>query len=286
MTTIVHVILTGIVSIIPVPQAQGGGYIVRLQDARSAAMPHYPSLMAVRATVTGASLSTPDASEMLTDGTEVAAWMMPQNGPVTVNSKIRDGAVQIDIPHLLEIAAGCKGVAKCAAAKPATTYSNVDLHITQGTLVTTNLTDKNWYFETELANKSRPLAQELCWTFTIDGSALELDLPGLGTVTVAPLSSGRSIELRLQNTLKDDLIPYPPQTAAKDEHVKLYFELSQAKPTSPPALMSTASTAASCPTHIAHQLDGDGVAELIPEDKVEARDPAAIRINCPPALWK
>ena len=307
MPTIVHVIITGIVSLIPVPQANGGGYIVRLQDARGAGAEHHPSLMVARESISGRSLPRPRASEILDDGEglEVAAWTMPQNGLIRVVNKIRDGAVETDMPHVLEIEHGCGKVKDCPVPKPANAYAHVDLRITQGTIVTTNATDEEWRFDNEAESAQRPLAQELCWTFTIDESVLDLELPGIGTVAIAPLQTSRAIELRLQNTLLADLIPskslVPPE---EDHHVELYFQLSKNPPEPPRYLVSKKEAeSVTLPPHPVHELDGDAVAarrEPFTEDQVECdcegeehADPdahagglSAIRINCPPALWK
>ena len=281
MATPVHVLITGIASVIP-PGSSGAEHLVRLQDARGASHhAHFPSILTVRQKIEFATNPPPpDDSLVLTDGLEVAAWKIPANGDITVATPPLDGTLQTSLPYVLRIAKGCGGKPNCAKPNMGGARRHVDLRLTGGFLTTTNLTHQMWFFENESPPDPRWLAQELCWSFNIREPELKLVLPGLGTVTVKRLQNDEPIELRLQNTLGSDLIPSKPQQASEDEHVRLYFDLSSNAPGSRPALKALIPSPPAPPIHAGHQLDGDSIAQRNPRPSTQA-----IRINCPPALW-
>ena len=272
--TDVHVILTGIVSLIPDPATNA--WKIRLHDERSTPMhmmDHYPSILVDRADL--ASPPSPDCSKTLPSGTVLYAWKL-SNGDINIKSTFNSPAITLTPPPLLlSIEKGCTaagGGPQCPITKP---FPKVEMKAAFGSLTATELEDDMWQWNTLPADW---IAQEVCWNFMIDGTELEIDLPyNVTTLTlkiVAPPNG--NIELRLQNTLDTDIFPTKPPIPkpSPNRHTDLYFDESSAPPSPLPVLQSqTGGNKPVLPHHAPHRLTDSNIGT------------EGLRVNCPPALW-
>jgi hypothetical protein len=293
--THVHVIFSGIVSLIPHP-AQGGmpaGWTIRLQDARSHHMhPHKPSVVAeIHGGLTTPSRG-PDTTQQYSDGTHLGAWLLA-NGSIQIMSKITSAAItSVDpLPNVLAISNACGTSKPCSLAQG--NYPGVDLEVTKGNVEATELERGMWKFH---SNKAKPqwIAEEVCWSFDIDGTELQLSLPDSRgkRLTLAIRAPGNSdIELRLQNTLGVDVFPSKGIKSSTDAHAQLYFLQSAKKPKSPPMLESYPKVGVE-PTlsNHRHRLCDEVIGSKTPVPLAKRKRGVkpnflTLRINCPPAQW-
>lgn len=282
-STHVHVILSGIVSLIPDTNTPPKSWTVRLHDARS--HPHHahvPSIVVEHDN--SSSSSAPDRSQKSPSGTLLDAWFL-DNGVIKVNSTILSLAISspYPLPFVLTIEGACGGVADCPIAK---TYDGVTARVEQGSLETTELEPEQWQWK---ASSAAPvwIAEEVCWHFEIDGTTLELELPHKGTTlklninapTGGTPTKGGDIELRLQNMREQDVFPIFGTKPSIDPHSGLYFDQSTAQPSPIPVLEQATPTGTqpALPDHM-HRLT---------DTKIGTIDPGpSLRVNCPPAQWK
>lgn len=275
--TVVHVIFTGIVSLIP----QDGSYLVRLQDASMAHEPHFASLLAEEPNVIAR--ASPEVTAHQVVGPKLAAWRIP-NGTIRVENRILDDVLAHDLGNVLEIADACPGD-RCGVAKRS--YDGVELYIDRGTLTATALESHPWRWKSESADRSRFIAEEICWTFRISGRTLKLSLPdGKGGATSLHLKApkdGGDIELRLQNVPKIDFIPtIGAGIPDEDHHAAMYFLQSVWPPEFAPPLI--AGPRQPIPRqHPNHRLTGHEIARRV---RLSTSLEKSIRVNCPPALWQ
>ena len=151
------------------------------------------------------------------------------------------------------------------------------------------------------------LAQEVCHSFRLNGRSLNVSFQreGLEVATMRLVSrSGEPIELRIGNTPEDEIFVAAGANAnpMTDEHVKLYYELSE--PEVPAAARAQLVRIDDSPNDDcngaghAHRLDGHAMAARLQAiERAQLRDVAgkhrgaarAKRVggmNCPPALWE
>jgi hypothetical protein len=282
-STHVHVILTGLISLIP----RSRGWIVRLQDARNdTEHPHVPSIVVERG-----NLSSPPTAKPYKcngDGT-LDAWLLG-NGKIEVKSTINSGAIYSSrpLPYVLKIEEGCGGVANCPIVKA---YNGVRMQVTKGSLEATKLEDGVWQWG---VSKNRPvwIAEEVCWHFEIDGSVLELWLPHktgklklkVGAPQGGKPTKGGDIELRLQNTLEEDIFPRFGNKTDSDPHAPMFFYQASAKPRQEPALKRSRGGRAPKLPHYMHRLTSANIGSK-PPMAMQLSPPVSLRVNCPPAQW-
>jgi hypothetical protein len=286
-STYVHVIMTGIISLIPDANTPPKSWNVRLQDAQmDPKFPHVPSIVVEHGNVSSA--TAPDRSNM--DGT-LDAWLL-EDGEINVKSTILSAAITSSrpLPYVLSIEDGCGGVANCPIAK---TYNGVSMLVTQGSLEATELEDSMWQWD---VLKAPPvwIAEEVCWRFEIDGPELELWLPyktgQLKLKIVAPTGGtptrGGDIELRLQNTMDMDIFPmFGPVPKPIDEHAAIYYDQASANPRQAPVLTgyNPTGTAPMLPQHM-HRLTDVKIGSK-PAMAMQLAPLLSLRVNCPPAQW-
>jgi hypothetical protein len=279
-TTRAHVIVSGIVSL--VPSEVGGGipasWTIRLQDAQH--HQHFPSIVADLNDLRGAGNPPPAETQALQDGTTLAGWYLGK-GEVEV-STISQSTLTIrspqPLPNVLHIASG---FAKGQAARTHSDYTkDVWLKVGQGRLSATQIDSQQWRWFLSANGRMEPalwIADEVCWSFEVEGSVLTVEHEGWTLQVGAP--RGGEIELRLQNMLKQDLFPRPGQARANDYHAQMYFDLSQSPPNLRPYLASKKAKGAPAGDHT-HRLAGQALAADFPEE-IEP----GVRVNCPPAGW-
>ncbi|HET9765193.1 MAG TPA: hypothetical protein VFS60_00005 [Thermoanaerobaculia bacterium] len=299
----VHVILSGIVSLIP---RGGGTYLVRLQNGSKWSHKHYPNLLVQEDRFTG---SNPKKTKLLTDNRTFAAWLIP-DGEITIQSEVVDSPSPpyTDLRAPLKIVDGAPDCGK--AKKP---KRDVELVVMNGSLLTTAFTPAGWYYDHQMPKDARVLDHEICWTFSIKEAPLVITFPGpLGKQQLKAQANGH-IELRLQNTPLADLFPRLPESQKEDHHVMHYFEQAACADAPKNRYLKVTEDAVSTPglpKHSTHDLDGLKLALLYPRwfrlaalrnlaakgrglfanrhqrAAAGGMDPATPRLNCPPALWE
>jgi len=276
--TYVHIILTGLVSLIPHPATNT--WEVRLHDERSTPMhkmDHYPSIVVDHADLTLAPCpeewrKLPNPAHTVLDG-----WRL-SNGDINIKNSIKPVSPS-SLLSVLSIEHGCTaagGSSQCPIAKSFGGPS-IKNPVAFGSLVTTEFESDMWQW-----NASAPewIAEELCWNFEIDETELDIEFFHDGNKVelklVAP--AGGNIELRLQNTLHDDIFPLiGTGKPSYDPHVGLYFDESSDPPSPIPTLQKqTGGNKPALPVHAPHRLTDSEIGTRFD----------GLRVNCPPALWK
>ncbi len=279
--TVVHIILTGIVSLIP----QNRGYLIRLQDASAAHVPHFACFLAEQPNVT--TPVSPIVTAHQESGPTLAAWRIP-NGSIKIENRILDNDLASDLRYVLRIADACPDK-ECGVAK--SHYQGTELYIGQGALSATALESYRGRWENEPADRLRSVAGEVCWTFRISEGVLRLSLPdgrgGVTSVSVKAPESGGDIELVLQNVPENDFIPTSiSEVPGEDRHAKLYFLQSASPLEIAPSLVSGPQPGPL--QHPNHRLDGREIARRV-SGLLWSSAEETKRIggsNCPPALWQ
>ena len=282
VTTTVHVIVSGIVSLIP---RGANGWRIRLQDARGHSHhPHVASLVA-ELPVTG---PTPDDTiDQLHGRPMLGGWFPLTPGPITVGSTLAAGNPTIPqgAPYFaLRILDGYpatdpqRGIANA-------TFAGVDLDIRLGYLDTTALNPQRWKWKRNGAPRVDWNADEVCWKFTIEGTELRLTIPYKDANTsfvFAPPTANAPIELRLQNLLERDLFPRLPVLEDEDDHPTLYFEQGKPGPSAADGLESPPESPPPQPP-----IDDHGHRLAAQEIVKHLEDPGpGLRVNCPPGAWE
>jgi len=279
----VHVILSGIVSLIPDANNPPKSWTIRLHDERgNHDHPHVPSIVVEDDNVL--SEREPDCTEELPDGTLLDAWLL-DNGLIKVNSSIISSAISSPrlLAYVLPIEGGCGGVSNCPIAKP---FPGVRLPVDRGSLEATEFEVDQWEW---VVTPGLPgwVAEEVCWHFEIDGTELEIELPYRNTPLTLNISApdggqpgqGGDIELRLQNTMRKDVFPIigAEPKPDPDPHVHLYFDEASANPSQTPVLRKhpPIGNKPPLPSHNHRMTDS----------KIGTKF-HGLRVNCPPALWK
>jgi hypothetical protein len=306
MATKVHVILSGIVSLIPGAGSPPAQWTIRLHDARTHPHhPHFPSLVAEKDFATTA---TPYDRNKAYAGGELYGWWM-ENGPITIKSTIVSGVISVPspLPYVLSMQDGCSGVASCPIAKA---YDGVYLNVANGSIQATELEGGMWQWDPS-AKPAAWIAEEVCWEFEIKESELSLSVAhssGTLDLRLSPPSvgvpgQGGDIELRLQNSLKLDIFPiYGPGKPTTDPHASLYFSESSAAPGSIPDLrqykpsgsvpklpnhyhrLTDTTIGTRIAAHAAAPRESRAAAEKMVE-MILAKGKPTLRVNCPPAQW-
>jgi hypothetical protein len=299
----VHVIFSGIVSLIPYGD---GTFLVRLQDGSGWGHPHFPNLVAPIDLVTAT--PAPNKTVTLTDTakTVMAAWRI-SNGTISIDSTIQDSTFQQDLRATLKIVDGAPGCGEAKRPK-----RDVEVDVRKGSLMTTALTPEAWFYDHKTAADAAVLDHEICWSFKIAAAPLKMTFPGIGPISLRQLGTN-PIELRLQNTPPGDYFPQLPKPQATDDHIRHYFE--QCTCPRPPMnrylkVYLGAVSMPGLPKHTTHALDGFKLALLYPrrwsplqafrawqQRRLLAAElaatghpgtlqPANPRLNCPPAVWE
>src|SRR5687768_2063588 len=277
--TAVHVILTGIVSLIP----SDAGYVVRLQDASTAAHePHFATLVAeysnVRTTLSPQVVAAQEA------GPEVAAWRLPQ-GRLRVLSQILDTRLATSLDSVLRVGDACNG-GSCGTAKRHA--DGLEFLVRRGVLATTAIEPQTWHWQTESPRRAREIAEEVCWTFRIPDRTLVLSIEAgdrKSTRLSITAPEGADIELRLQNVPELDFLPRWSADAShdRDPHAALYFLQSVDPPQELPVLIAGPESRHITPFN--HRLAGRALGGRLSANQAVKGLEKTIRINCPPALW-
>lgn len=308
--TIVHVILSGIVSLVP---QNGDRYLIRLQDARTSTSTHehFPSIVVEKGRLVSTNILQPDAAKPPGPNPRYLAYKIAANGELKITGSPSGGVDATGLHDVLRISDACLPSRDCGVKKK--TFLGVTMEVDGGSLHTAGLEPYRWRFSNEPTSKARRIAEEICWTFEIAASPLVLTLPDGKTISIdAP--PGEDIEMRLQNVPDADLIPSPQtmQPTGADPDFPLYLELSKAPlsvdlmPEAPPKPLAT---------HPSHRLAGRRIVRSLLRDTPEASSKAAasgsghaahthaggreldertvgtaidwrtVRVNCPPALW-
>jgi hypothetical protein len=283
--TLVHVILSGIVSLIPQPD---GSFSIRLQDARSA-HGHFPTLLLESKNV----IAAPKADFRSSPKHPLyQAWLI-DNGELIVARPPKPPLDASGLANVLRIADACPGE-NCGIAK-STLPTGVEITARGGLLATTGLEPYRYHFTNEDVSKARRIAEEVCWTFEIPTSVLVLSvpIPQEGTKTFRiKAQPGEDIEIRLQNAPMIDAIPQPgPGIPALDTHVNMYFELSANPPRS--AIYLRPVVAPPLPIHESHRLAGRQIVRSLRQSPESLKPTPSwyeydklVRVDCPPALWE
>jgi hypothetical protein len=308
--TIVHVILTGIVSLVPLDG--GKSYLVRLQDTPNLQPNerHYPSIVVETDRLACTTIPLPDAWKPEVNPRYLAYKIA--NGELKITGSPSGGVDVTGLHDVLRVSDACPSGRECGVNKK--TFPEVWVKVEGGALHTASLEPYRWHFSNEHESKVRRIAEEICWTFEIDADQLLLALPGGKTLSVnAP--PGGDIEVRLQNVPKGDLIPTPEtvKPTGPDPHIPLYFKQSKTPlcedvnllPEDPLKLFAAHPSHRLAGRRIVHSLDeapdapsraaasGSGHAahtyaggkELDERTARAAIDWRIVRVNCPPALW-
>lgn len=316
MATTVHVILSGIVSLVPNPK--DGGYLVRMQqdtrEVRQQHERHFPSILAEKRRV---STQLPFAAEKPKNNAVYRAWKI-ENGTLEIKNAITSAPLVRALNDVLKIANACpKDKPKCVISKSKGDFEGVELAVRRGELKTIGHEPYDWYFEEHGAeNASRP-AEEVVWTFKILDPPLRLWILN-GKNDPVPFTvdapTGKDIEIRLQNVPYQDLIPTPEDSPPKeDAHVDLYFEHSIDPPKTRPvkllrkndepqydrlplyrlagrriveALAGPLAETASAGVPIEHTAPGMAERAGSATRRKKKIDPRVVRVNCPPAVWE
>jgi hypothetical protein len=297
----VHVIISGIVSIIP----GSDKVVIRLQDARTTAgghhgghlEAHFPSVVAELPLVHWDGAHKPDVTARQNGARSLAGWRLDYEAPAAIevkNGKLGPGP-SLDRSSLLPIAAACPGKT-CARAKASP--RGMELVADRGFLAASSLEPKRWRWQGTTTDQL-DIAEEVCWSFWIEDPPLVLVLPsGAGktwSLEIDPPGDGGDIEVRIQNVPEADIIPgfiaadaVPADTAAtasldEDHHAALYFEESLSAPKPPPILQSDGTPPEQPLPPSGHRLEGRRIAERVSASGIGI---LSIRVNCPPALWE
>ena len=298
-TTTVHVILTGIISLIPQQGADGKpGWTVRM-DAQAPG--HEASLVVEEGAVQKS--STPGEKNTTPNGTALRGWQLDTGTlsfePQNLSSDVAGGPLS----DVLSVADACDPTKpKCAKAKEVSPRPAVAFEVRQGTLQATLLERGSWQF----AHTGKPaayIAEEICWTFEIDQAAplrvtLRDSTRTVSEFELVPPPNQQTIELRLQNLLPADRFPKLEEDRTEDEHVDLYFDHSEDRPGHPVKLVRVPPDDTTRPVvknHPAHRLSSEALLTPAPAPTPSptappsraGRDVALMgpRVNCPPLQW-
>jgi hypothetical protein len=282
-STIVHVILSGIISLIP---QRDGTFLIRLQDARREHA-HFPSLLVESRNALAAPPADVQSDEK---NPRYLAWLLG-NGQITMKGVPDTPLDTSALTNVLRISDACPGE-NCSTAK-ASFPTGVEIVARGGSLSVTGLEPYRYAFTNESESRMRWIAEEICWTFEIPTSFLTISVPtpqrGVKQFRIAA-RSGEDIEIRLQNSLLNDIIPTSQaNTPLLDTHVNMYFELSKYPPLAPVYLRPEVEPPMFI--HPSHRLAGRQIVRSLTQSPAGMKSTPAVqrnkvpRLNCPPALW-
>ncbi|HET9766687.1 MAG TPA: hypothetical protein VFS60_07560 [Thermoanaerobaculia bacterium] len=299
--TRVHVIVSGIVSLIPIKDK---GWCIRLQDARTVSDGLEPHQATILADAALASVRDKDGAVRAPDKSDgrLAVWKVGY-GPIEVLTPPAGPKLAHDakIHNLLRIADAFGDSTKAVANSA---YPAADLTVSTGVIASTGMEPKSWRYKGAEEEKAQWIAEEACWGFGVTNAQRQVQLrfqdlddkDKKWTLTVEHPKEGGPIELRLQNVPYEDSIPtfegchrgHHSVTAAyeTDKHTALYFKQCPNSPGVGPELVSDGNPKAkpSIDTH-QHRLAARKIATDRRPVGVKAEEFRSIRINCPPAVW-
>ena len=303
----VHVILSGIVSLIPTDE----GWLVRLQDAREVKEPLEPHQATIVAEATLATALNADGTKREPDIPKtkgLVGWKIGYGKIELLSMPIGPKIDPKNTPkHLLHLGDAFDDSTKAVAHS----FKAAELLITAGGLAATGMEPKSWRFAKAGENHAHWIAEEACWGFgTLDAQrqlSLSFQDPDNDTkrctLSVQAPDDG-PIELRLQNVPYSDAIPKPMHhphaghgghagqaahvAEEEDYHTALYFLQCKYDPEKGKTLISGGKPGnkPNVDTHH-HRLAGRTIMmEGLPAElKTKDAHPESIRINCPPAVW-